>query len=120
MPVEICEAPSLPIEKHTIPPLSRPLQCCTGHCIGSLLDTVAREQVWFTHCWSYIYCGLLGRAGDRCTLLSSPRVLLMFGSRERSCWEKRLLSSKEFVSGEELEDTCAVSFGLALAECCAV
>lgn len=51
MPVEICEAPSLPIENHAIPPRSGPFQRCTGHCVRSLLlGIVARERVWFTHC----------------------------------------------------------------------
>lgn len=117
--MEICEAPSLPIEKHAISPLSWPFQHCTGHSVRSLLLAImARRQIWFTHCWSYICCSLLGFVGGGLTLLSSSRVLLMFGSREGSCWEKWLLSSKEFASWGELEDACAVSFSLALAERC--
>ena len=107
--MEICEAPSLPIEKCAVPPLSWPFLGCAGRRVRSLLwDVVAREQVWVTHCWSHGCCGLLGRAGGRRTLPSSPGVLLMFGSRGGSCWEKRLLSSQEFVSGRELEDARAV------------
>lgn len=85
--MEICEAPSLPIEKHMIPLLALP--ALHPHCVRSfLLDIVAREQIWCPDC-----CGLLVQTlwGGR-TLLSPPGALLM------SCREKRLLSRKEFAS----------------------
>lgn len=103
--MEICEVPSLPMEKQEIPPSPReecPVLC--RHCFRSLLlNVMGRQHVWFTSCWS---CSYWQFAGGRCTLRSSSRVLLMFGSREKSCWEEQLLSSKEFVSGmgEELEE----------------
>lgn len=65
--MEICEAPSLPVEKHMIPLLALP--ALHPHCVRSfLLDIVAREQIWCPDC-----CGLLGQTlwGGR-TLLSPP------------------------------------------------